>query len=539
MLKAGDEIKSLARFTSTQRTAFRKLLKKYKKWTGSTQLEDRFREEVLDDPKSFTKLDLGSLLDDYSVTLQEIRTLYETKIQGGPARKPQQDPSPRAGSSVGSSVLPRLQSAVESGSKVEFDTAIATIPLGENGTFASYFVHPENVVELQVLLLQHARYYVSRSRSNSVVSPGSRSPDTESLNACPTGTDYSTLVADDAERFAKEQNSLTIDDREYRTGSTPQKAKLCARWNGDEEAMVVLRSTSGKSEQASIKKKHVKAVFDRGALIKPGKAAASPDAEPLVEGVRREVEKDRNLEPLYTFSSCRSRFVGNDNDQQKMVLATFDTGVTIHKAGRSSAEIDKSSFPFAVLLVRQESAVAGDLLAALDQSHLVRRSLQLTFQTKLTFTRSSVSVASRWSITQFGRPASPPTSLHLSGSRCYRATSASCLHQLSNWNVQAAPRSEHRSPEAPSTVSLLIARPPLRRPEAIPPLSQKSSKRRSYGPFGRNDGELTHKSLLHSSSSRSTGASMTTRKTARTPAMPMYFSSTRMRNPRSTDSSTS
>ncbi|KAI7114926.1 hypothetical protein KC337_g17373, partial [Hortaea werneckii] len=59
VLKAGEEIKSLARFTSTQRTAFRKLLKKYKKWTGSNNLEERFRQEVLDDPKSFTKLDLG------------------------------------------------------------------------------------------------------------------------------------------------------------------------------------------------------------------------------------------------------------------------------------------------------------------------------------------------------------------------------------------------------------------------------------------------------------------------------------------------
>ncbi|EMC97196.1 hypothetical protein BAUCODRAFT_68129 [Baudoinia panamericana UAMH 10762] len=58
VLKAGDEIKYLARFSSAQRDGFRKLLKKYKKWTGSTQLEDRFREEVLNDPKSFTKLDL-------------------------------------------------------------------------------------------------------------------------------------------------------------------------------------------------------------------------------------------------------------------------------------------------------------------------------------------------------------------------------------------------------------------------------------------------------------------------------------------------
>ena len=77
VIRIGEEIKSLARFIATQRTAFRKLLKKYKKWTGSTVLEGRFRDEVLEDPKSFTKLDLGFMLDDYSATRQSIRTLYD------------------------------------------------------------------------------------------------------------------------------------------------------------------------------------------------------------------------------------------------------------------------------------------------------------------------------------------------------------------------------------------------------------------------------------------------------------------------------
>ncbi|KAK5127372.1 hypothetical protein LTR85_006711 [Meristemomyces frigidus] len=371
VLKAGDEIKSLARFTSTQRTAFRKLLKKYKKWTGSSQLEDRLREDVLDDPKSFTKLDLGPLLDDYSSTLQQIRTLYETRVQQGSGRStPPEGNAPDA-----SSAISKLQSAVQSGSKVEFDTTIATVPLGENGTFASYFVHPENVVELQVLLLQHARYYLSRSRSNSVTTPVSASPPSESnfsQNAA-DAADYFALEADDAERFAQETNSLTINDREHRPGTTPQRAKLCARWNDDEDAVVASRSGNGHSQLASVRKKHVYALFDRTSSFQCKKAVTFEDAEQGVKAIRRDLESDPSVHPLYAFASSRSRFVGMNNGLQKAVLATLDTGITNQKIEAGKAAGRKLSFPFAVLLVRQEGAFAGGLLAALDQSHLVER----------------------------------------------------------------------------------------------------------------------------------------------------------------------
>ncbi|KAI0156984.1 hypothetical protein GGR57DRAFT_76914 [Xylariaceae sp. FL1272] len=50
----GQDIKALGRFSNAQITAFRKILKKYKKWTGSTTLSSRFKENILASPKSFT-----------------------------------------------------------------------------------------------------------------------------------------------------------------------------------------------------------------------------------------------------------------------------------------------------------------------------------------------------------------------------------------------------------------------------------------------------------------------------------------------------
>ncbi|KAI1344857.1 hypothetical protein F5Y15DRAFT_7655 [Xylariaceae sp. FL0016] len=58
-------IHGLSRFVSAQVIAFRKILKKYKKWTGSTTLSNRFKENILSSPKSFTKRDFSPLHQQY------------------------------------------------------------------------------------------------------------------------------------------------------------------------------------------------------------------------------------------------------------------------------------------------------------------------------------------------------------------------------------------------------------------------------------------------------------------------------------------
>ncbi|KAK0333732.1 hypothetical protein LTR02_004783 [Friedmanniomyces endolithicus] len=370
VLKAGDDIKSLASFTSTQRTAFRKLLKKYKKWTGSTQLEDRFRTDVLDDPKSFVKLDLGPLLDDYSTTLQQIRSLYDARIRQRSGEEAQET----AKSASAPSVVAQLQTALDSNSKLAFDDAIATVPLGDCGTFASYFVHPENIVELQVLLLQHSRFLTPRSRSNSQMSPISNTPQSDNFGQSDTDhADYFALEADDPERFAQEQNALTITEREHRKGSTPQKAKLCIRWNNDEEARIAFQPRSSAYQHAMMRKKFVSAIFTKDSTFSTKKAALSTESEQSLAAAKRTLDQDRNVKPLYLYSASRSRFVGINNTDQRFTLATLDTQATIQKVEGSSMNGSKSAFPFAVLLVRQDGAVNGGLLAALDHSHLVER----------------------------------------------------------------------------------------------------------------------------------------------------------------------
>ena len=95
MVRCGEEIRSLQRFTDAQRMAFHKILKKYKvcenlnwqpantwqalttqlqKWTGSTSLGERFSDQVLSDPKSFVRRDYQPLLSQYRDLLTTLRS---------------------------------------------------------------------------------------------------------------------------------------------------------------------------------------------------------------------------------------------------------------------------------------------------------------------------------------------------------------------------------------------------------------------------------------------------------------------------------
>nr|POE94289.1 uncharacterized protein CFP56_16529 [Quercus suber] len=365
LLAAGEEIKSLARFTSAQRTAIRKLLKKYRKWTGSTKLEERFKDDVLDDPKSFTNLDLGPLLDDYSITLKSVRSLYEERIQQNPARRMRTNQK-----SSSSSVIEMLQACAKSGSKLDFDTAMATTPLGSSGTLARYFVHPENIIELQLVLLQHTTFFGARSRSNSAHSPISTTALADGLPH--SQPDYFELGADDLVRFASEENAMTVNERETCAGALPQRVRCSARWTGDDEAVITSRISNCDVQRADIKKKHVDALFNTEESFPP-KRNVVVDAKVLE--IRLRLEEAAKIQPLYRMSTCRTRFVGLANNASNVMLATLDTGLCFQDPSKSGdAPSDRSTLPFAVMSIRQEGPAIGALINTLDHSHLVHRS---------------------------------------------------------------------------------------------------------------------------------------------------------------------
>lgn len=76
--KCGDDIRALQRFVAAQRMAFHKILKKYKKWTGSRSMGEQFNDEVLGNQKSFVRRDFDSLLSQYHDLLAILRASTPT-----------------------------------------------------------------------------------------------------------------------------------------------------------------------------------------------------------------------------------------------------------------------------------------------------------------------------------------------------------------------------------------------------------------------------------------------------------------------------
>lgn len=73
LLQCADDTKALERFVDAQVIAFRKILKKYRKWTGSAALGRRFKDVVLSHPGSFTKRSFFSLQRQYEEILTSLR----------------------------------------------------------------------------------------------------------------------------------------------------------------------------------------------------------------------------------------------------------------------------------------------------------------------------------------------------------------------------------------------------------------------------------------------------------------------------------
>ncbi|CAI6100128.1 unnamed protein product [Clonostachys chloroleuca] len=76
LYQCGDDIHALSRFGNAQIVAFRKIIKKYKKWTGSTTLGARFNETILNHPKSFTRRDNTPLRFKYQEILSTLQRAY-------------------------------------------------------------------------------------------------------------------------------------------------------------------------------------------------------------------------------------------------------------------------------------------------------------------------------------------------------------------------------------------------------------------------------------------------------------------------------
>ncbi|MCJ1283881.1 hypothetical protein MMC26_003212 [Xylographa opegraphella] len=425
VLRVGEEIQSLAEFVGVQRLAFRKLLKKYKKWTGSSRLGTRFQDEVLSKPNNFSRKDFGPLLERFTWVLASVRSPFESgfswntagriqristpcpRTSSGSARHPKLTQEATANTSADTTSTTGIYAAYMTGDDVEVDTAFAISPLGNNGGKAAYWIHPDNLVQLHILLLRYSRLRRpgedSRSSRNSSHS-GSRRTSLQSSANSGVVDEAGTIVCDDLQNFAERRNSTTVNDMECVPGTVPEEAAVSIRYSAKGEAIVVINNfaackagvnttgTSISTKKARLRPKLLNQVFADHASSLPPADSSTNITVPMnesyatdgdVEAIRHWLTDHQEVQPLVHLRSSRTRFVGLGNSDSRGIWAILDKSVSMTRSSvdelkdfsHSTSLKDSASedFPYALLEVRWEETSQPDLVKALDETHLTER----------------------------------------------------------------------------------------------------------------------------------------------------------------------
>ncbi|KAL9001104.1 MAG: hypothetical protein Q9169_000287, partial [Polycauliona sp. 2 TL-2023] len=422
--KAGEEIKSLARFVGAQKLAFVKILKKYRKWTGSSSLESRFRPKVLDQPAAFSKRDFGSLLSQYNEVLTAVRAPFEPGQESLKGQRPpiathsaardtcprskqpqakQKSPAARANGERSYSVAGEIQTACQNGSGIELDTILAMSSIGKFGGKASYWIHPDNLIELHVLLLQYSRLWKPNGCDPSPATNGSRQQHREEstsgngTSAVENGSndEAGLIIYDDLERFARQRSSTPISDSEGSAGCLLEKPAATVRYLPSGEAVLAVNALYTGDSESQIpgpfqsfvtNRKAVRHLFNSrmsdSKIDQLLRDEESRDGQEM-KAIRNWLTSQREVQPLVQLQHKRTRFVGLRNTNWGGMWAVLDRDILMRATGPGffgSQEADLTlvhnedsgfaKFPFAVLEVRFEGGFGSEFLSALDKTHL-------------------------------------------------------------------------------------------------------------------------------------------------------------------------
>jgi len=376
--RTGEEIRSLSRFQVAQRTGFAKILKKYKRWTKDRELSHIFRNEVSSRPDSLFQLDLSYLLDQYIEVLDTLRSVFDA------------DATPAASDDANSqSPAARLCRSTMAGHDIDFDLALTTIPLGLNGAKAMYWVHPDHIVEVQVLLLQQMRLYAGTSRATSRNGSTRATPirHQPSINHLHFGIedDVGLVVLDHAEAFAVKQNTSMIGSSEETEHTMGMKAAGNVRYVASGKAAVVMCTDSKGPGQSSMQVKTVishRKVLHTLLNASPGVDKPNDCSKDERTEIQEWLKEHKLAKPIAGAVSKRTRFVGLHNNSSGGLWAALDRDVHLKESlhtdlededWASTARSQSTRFPHAILEVRKEGRHASSLIQKLDRSHLVER----------------------------------------------------------------------------------------------------------------------------------------------------------------------
>ncbi|KIW85750.1 hypothetical protein Z517_01142 [Fonsecaea pedrosoi CBS 271.37] len=358
----GDLIQKVARYASAQKIAFRKILKKYAKWTGSTTLQTRMDVEV------FSSNQLQTDYSDYLQELAELTSILTEKLATPTYPRHHQEElsgqqQHRTTPSSLRSPIVKINSALNQGPPA-FDAALMTVPYGEAAGSAFYWVHPDNLDEARALVQRYMKKDDSVSKTPSRKGSEGSLISRRSTSFNTANSDITHMVFfDNAQRFVQDQSSVR-----------PSKIALSAYWTRDKDAAVTLAGlspTSSGERTLLIDREDLGVALDRDAPLTNGSKEATTVRQYLVE--------HRDVKPLAEVQTHRTRYSGMTNTADVANWATLDTSISF-----GSVDMDllgelqplpqtSRTFPYATLHIRWEFARTPALVRALDDSHLAYR----------------------------------------------------------------------------------------------------------------------------------------------------------------------
>jgi hypothetical protein len=288
------------------------------------------------------------------------------------------------------SVALRINSTIETQSSADFDATFAYCPLGSGGSRALYLVHPDQLIEVQVLLLHHARLAFRDASSPSFSSPSS--PVRSRHNSVARAEDllerlhnHGFVVIDNVEDFVIRQNSVPLDDAEDPYASPQSLVAAALIWTNTPDVVICIGENFHPDDEANvgkIQKKHVEKFLDVSEPFDKLPSTADNSTSTALKRSRKWLLTHQYTSPLVSVMSKRNRFVGLHKEKDRGHWCTLDTNVIFKKvtaidfadkAWPSTIASGCRTFPYAVLEVRQEGISELNLIDILDKSHLVCR----------------------------------------------------------------------------------------------------------------------------------------------------------------------
>lgn len=352
----GEDIQALSRFAAVQRTAFRKILKKYNKWTSNETLRKRLDKEVFCDGQ--LDLNLTDQAQQLAAVTATIKNLEEKLLDSDG----QSHASVRTDSTAASITKASISGILH------FDAAFSSTPFGESAGTATYWIHPDNIQEARLLLFRHMKILEAQatlSRANSVDSNFSgKSGSSGQPAVCQTNVAF----FDNPHRYVQDTSR-----------HSPSRAALQARWATRlKESLVTMADMSPRSDYTwtvPIKKKELAQVLNREDAISKEKTAHAAN----LNIVKDFLSQHRDVKPLGVLESNRTRFVGLNNSAEAGTFAALDTDIVFSAFDKElvvntdAERINSSTFIHAVLEIRWEFGRKPEIVRALDTTHLAER----------------------------------------------------------------------------------------------------------------------------------------------------------------------